>query len=502
MSFLYQINRRITLIIGVVFLLLLQYSCVYDKYSESDDDYSALVVTRSGTVNEDKEFWEDRVVEIRMIAFDTQNGNVIHNSLLNFGEQPISKGAKSYVEEFEPGTYDFLFVANESAYEKVRKSLVEVEDIEEFNNDIFTEIVYPTEGFTPGENAPNLFLMSAYYPGIELRPSKKSEPQLFNGESGVNLVRTYAKVSVKVEASEGGTAKRIRKIELQNIPKHFTLPGKKWKLSNTQELITLTKENPFEEGDYAHNKIGSLSFYVPEFFKKIGTNPTMQLLFSGEGFEETTVPLRIDDFEKIKEEIKSLPLPPIEEILESNPPVLVRNMETVVSVKLLPQELQFDFNVLPWCVKKYEHDYSNFVATMAEWVRPTVQKEPGEEIYYVESTKRVPAIYHINMQTPKGAIWRASLTNARDFEFITGEYQYEGKKITGSIEGIAGREYYIIVAPRNPAGYEERRTEFYIHIAGKEFDPDIVIDENGNEKDGPVGIGAGNRYQVRQPDNK
>ena len=522
-------KSRLTIFLVALNILWGFSSCVIDENKlERESGDTAYVTTRMGSINLDETYWEDRVVEVRMLVFDRMTGAIVHNDWLRF-DQPMGKGVSSEVEELLPGTYDFLFIANESAYEGLTYQLKRVSSLQDFaTNDFFSSLVYTqqttneqgTIGFKPGTQAPHLFLMTAFYDAVPLVPSSRKQPYSFkdkNGVEGVALVRALTKVSVTLQQGEELSAKRVKAFRLKQVPRQFTLPGGVWRVKPkaSDDFFTYTLRNPFTEQDYKNKKVGTVHFYVPERLIASAETPTdlaMQLEIEGEGFETQQVPLRFKS--DLYPDIQALDLPVLKEgenEVQLARESVVRNMHTQIKATLTPQDVQFTYEVLPWKYDLYIHDYEPFTAWKSEWVAPRLDQETGatgETTYFVWATQEEPAIYKLNMGKPAGGRWKVTLTNGKDFEFVTTPITAVINGVTstiqGATEGIAERDYFIVVAPRWKSTFFERKAEFYITVNGKEVDPDVVFDIQQGEGivvNGPIGTGKGNRYWIKQPSN-
>ena len=68
-------------LIALFFILLIMNGCS-DQESNgcTRDEYAHIALsvrTSASSINDDKQFWEDRVDELRMIVFDTNGGSVV-----------------------------------------------------------------------------------------------------------------------------------------------------------------------------------------------------------------------------------------------------------------------------------------------------------------------------------------------------------------------------------------------------------------------------------------
>ncbi len=217
---------------------------------------------------------ENQVKEIRFLAFKQGLGTVMYNELLEF---PEGLNSPSKLVGLDPGIYDFLFVANESGYPDLTTKLEGISNISNFNDeDFFKKLPYKW-GFTPSEKTP--FLMSAYYPGIEL---KKEHTQKSPLRHSIFLVRAFAKVELEFinnqDLQPGEESKKIEKLVFKNIPEYFTLPGATFNVPTHTGTLG-NYEVPVDLGDDFYNTPNAttkiMTFYIPEFLRKPGETPVM-----------------------------------------------------------------------------------------------------------------------------------------------------------------------------------------------------------------------------------
>lgn len=150
-------------------------------------------------------------------------------------------------------------------------------------------------------------------------------------------------------------------------------------------------------------------------------------------------------------------------------------------LRLLREEpgMELTMEVLPWTVEEYRKGFLS--ETSIQMVKSPIAVP--EDLTVTDRSTR--AELTIDFLRPVGVEWRATLTNGLDFEFVPGTPQ------GGTTDPY--RSVTISVRPRRPQGYIERRTEIYLTLYGREIDPDRTL-----EGDGPMGIGKGRRYVIRQ----
>lgn len=186
---------------SLFFILMTMNGCT-DRESDGSatDEYAHIALsvrTSASSINDDKYFWEDRVDELRMIAFESDGGSVVLNQKLYF---PDGFGAKSRPVTIHPGTYDFYFIANESVYAgDFVSALINITNKSDFSKDVrFAEMAY-NPGFHPDGSTPEgRFLMSAIYENIPVAQggTEQAPASLPLPTNKVELIRAMAKVEV------------------------------------------------------------------------------------------------------------------------------------------------------------------------------------------------------------------------------------------------------------------------------------------------------------------
>ena len=230
------------------------------------------VKASSGSINEDAG-GEDRVTEVRMIAFG-MDGNTVYNDLLDF---PDGFAGRSRGVKFTPGIYDFYFFANESAYAGFRDALSSVASVSQFTDDPrFSGLSY-IPGFKPDTSTGSgRMLMSAVYKAVRVLQgcSEASPEPLALPTPKVELVRSLARVDVVFYKKNPGSvlpaAGTVSSVQLQNVAASFSVPPADSYYSG-QAAASLSGD--LAGLDYTRDSIGAVGpFYIPEFLNKNG-NP-------------------------------------------------------------------------------------------------------------------------------------------------------------------------------------------------------------------------------------
>jgi hypothetical protein len=247
--------------------------------SSSGGFISLLLRASESSINEDTQLWEDRVGEVRMIAFN-QNGNAVYNDLLSF---PNGMDNSCTAVKFNPGVYDFYFIANESAYtSSFTAALKALTNVSQFQTDTrFGQLQYNPAFVPDGTSSAGRFLMSACYQGIAVaNGGTEDNPNLLILPTGkVELVRSLAKVEITFRKKVPGSTispNTVSSVQLQNVANNYSVPAmNNYYTGSTAASNTITPSN----FNYNNDSIGAVTFYVPEFLVQTGgsTVTTLQI---------------------------------------------------------------------------------------------------------------------------------------------------------------------------------------------------------------------------------
>ncbi len=243
---------------------------------------SLSVRAASTSLNADTGGWEDRVSEIRMLAFDG-TGKAVFNRMLRF---PNGFDRPCEGVSLVPGTYTFCFIANETAPAgDFAAALASVSDISQLDTDPrFTNLVYDP-GFVPdGTTGAGRFLMSAIYDNVVIGRggSIRAPVPLPLPTGGVELVRALARVEIVFRKKEaGGTvpqAGTIASVRLQNVAADFSVPPCDYYYTGAYTASNTLVPSEF---DYARDSIGSALFYIPELLRPDGATDYTEIVING-----------------------------------------------------------------------------------------------------------------------------------------------------------------------------------------------------------------------------
>lgn len=252
-------------------ILSLFVGCVDDEQPTNPETNERAIISlslqaASSSINDDQSTWEDRVDELRMIVFDSNNGNVVFNQRLYF---PNGFKNKSNGVSLPTGTFDFYFFANETAYDQTfGTALTSLTNVSDFKTDKrFSSLAYNPDFLPDGSTSSGRFLMSAIYNQVTIAGGgTEASPLPLNiPTSKVELIRALAKVQVifrkKVPGSEI-PANTITSVKLKNVASDYSVPP-------VDNYYTGSRRDSKTAGltrlSYDRDSLGTVQFYIPEF---------------------------------------------------------------------------------------------------------------------------------------------------------------------------------------------------------------------------------------------
>lgn len=287
MTLIHNNIRQVQLIFFSVILTILMMNCSQDNTENADTNNEAVISlslkAATLSINEDKVLWEDRVEELRMIVFNSDDGDVIFNRLVDF---PNGFSNSSEAIPFRPATYDFFFIANESAYSSnfssALQAITNVSDLS--SNNTFKNLVY-NENFMPdGTTSEGLFLMSAEYDDVIISSggTKNNPLPLPLPTSKVELVRALAKVEVIFRKKESGTTvPTVTSFSISEVASQYSVPTTDdMYTGNVQDLDNISLSG----FSYERDSIGSVTFYVPELLRSQSSTDESNLVINGNNY--------------------------------------------------------------------------------------------------------------------------------------------------------------------------------------------------------------------------
>jgi hypothetical protein len=279
-------------LIGLISVLIT--GCIAEEFIAKPEKSKAIVSlllrASSSTINKDYVQWEDRVDEIRMIAFDL-NGQAVFNDKLNF---PNGFNNRCEAVAFTPGSYTLYFIANESACTgDFVTAISSVANLSQLQTDArFRQIQYNPDFMPDGSTGAGRFLMSARYDAIEVvEGGTKQNPNPVVLPAGrVELIRSLAKIEIVFRKKVSGGSvpnNSITSIQLEKVAKEYSVPAIDAYYTGQTDVSQEIVPSGF---DYTNDSIGSVVFYVPEFLNQTGSADFTELHINDKSF-----PIASDD---------------------------------------------------------------------------------------------------------------------------------------------------------------------------------------------------------------
>ena len=410
---------------------------------------------------------DDIVSEIRLLAFNKE-GRCIINQLLSFnGNTSLNMKLRSTSKRISDpikvlsGTYDFLFIANETSEilsPKFRTSLYDLSSKKELLEAPFTSIEYIGEQNLEIYEK-SLIPMSAYYTAVNVKNTVTDLDNPIRFPHEVLLVRAFAKLEVNFRNKSENklTYKRVEHIQVVNLAKRYSVPAssKLYSKLYPNETAALNIPVKFTEDAYKNELIGQIILFIPEFLRdkrKEITHPTT-LLFTGKGFYDHELILReLDGFADFKNQARLLDFKLLSHYS------IIRNTKFAIDVFLTnSRDLESVVEILPWNKVSSSQDFG-----IPEFNTKRFRIKVGSHSFTKTQEIAIKTGEEVNIKfqldKPRNALWRASLTNGTCFDF--GE--------TNVSEGVSGKEYTIKVKATQPWNGTPNYTEFYITTQTKE----------------------------------
>lgn len=360
-----NIIQYICNLVAGCFLIITFIGCSDEEYNgEGSGKFAAvsLSVSASGTgINEDNEFWEDRVDELRMLVFNPENGKVVFNQKLSF---PNGFKEKCKAVALPPGTYDFYFVANESVHSgDFVTALNGISDKSEFETDSrYLNLAYDP-GFQPDEDTPEgRFLMSAIYKKVTVAGGGTEEAPLMLAlpTRKVELIRALAKVEIVFRKKIPGstfTSNTINSVQLKEVASGMSVPPFDDYYTGSRSASLKASLSAF---NYANDSIGSVWFYIPELLTQENGTGYTELCINDKVYPVQSDP----DKEGITMQRRSVP------VLSDNS--VIRNYHYIINAYLKTDGgIEIRTSVKPWIRDKYIYNFEGDEQIVLPPVYPT-----------------------------------------------------------------------------------------------------------------------------------
>lgn len=446
-------------------------SCTEREENSPDEQrskvaYMAISTRAQGateSLNQDATDNEDKVVTLRLMAFEKATGRAIYNKV-----HPIADFT-NYEKKvpMRTGEYDFCFVANETPEMTTALDKITFKD-GLYYDDALTKIAYK------GVNdKPTTFLMTAELTGTVNATHTLATPLKLD----VKLVRCLAKVNVNMDyktplQKEATKGLRLTFIKFGNLPRTYSLFPPKTPYTDRPEELMDDSYTTLAEARYSDEGINPVlrkTFYVPEHLRAAGapdaTQSTIEVGYEKHGISRSqTVAITHQSWNQANDKYTPANFAALSE------KSIVRNTSYSLSGTLegwVEESISFKWEVLPWTVVSSFKQFSAvIVTTTIDETQPNldVQGDNGNELLWhagaVDGLKMT-----FNIEAPAGGVWRFTITNRIDFE-LTGEMKNTG---TPAISGVAGSGPVVLtIKPLKPWTGTIRSTELYLTINGVE----------------------------------
>lgn len=491
-------NYLIRTVVGNVGLLLfgvfLLLSCTSHDNTEPDTPrgtaYMAITTRVQGataSINQDTQDNEDKVVNLRLMAFERATGRAVYNrvhAIDDFINYKVKVPMRT-------GVYDFCFVANEDAVLAEALGKVTFRD-GLYYDDVLTKISYKGVNDKPG-----LFFMTAETSGTVTTANTQDNPLKLN----IQLIRCLAKVDLNMQyksnmttlEKEATKGLRLTAVIFRNLPKTYSLfPPKTSYAGDLQAEDIYTGIADARYSDEGVNPVLRKSVYLPEYLRPSGASEdkqsTILVAYRKHGIDkEHTVLIEHKAWNAAGDTYK----PANAAALSTKS--IVRNTSYSLAATLkgwVEESITFGWEILPWTVVSSEKQFATVVVKTE--LKPQqgmdVQGENQNELFWHSGTPGGLKLV-FNIESPAGAVWRFTITNRNDFS-LEGKMMNSG---VSAISGIAGSgPVELTITPLKPWSGNIRATELYLTINGVEVQIVPKMAEDG------IAPGPTRRYLIEQ----
>jgi len=429
--------------------------------------YMALTTRVQGTapsLNTDTQDKEDKVDNLRLIAFEHASGKAVYNK-----KHPIADFTNYNVKiPMRTGEYDFCFVANETTAMTPALEKVAFKD-GLYYDDLLTKISY--EGVN---NKPELFLMTAEVTKTVNANNTENNPLHVD----VNLIRCLAKVDLNMRYKDGMTEDEkeatkglhLARVIFKNLPKTYSLfPPKApyaGDLKDTEDYLGIADA---QYSDNGVNPVLQKSVYIPEYLRATGaledTKSSIEVHYEKHGIDRVkNVDIDHQNFSQANDTYK----PAIAALLSTKS--IVRNTSYALSGNLkgwVEESITFNWEILPWnLIKSFKEFAAVIVNPTIDTTQPHLEvggENQNELLWHSGGTEGLKLKF--NIEAPAGGVWRFTITNRNDFE-LKGKMEQSGLE---TLTGIAGSgPIELTITPLKTWTGQTRSTELYLTVNGVE----------------------------------
>lgn len=486
-----MIKHIYRLFLPLLLIVFTAMSCNHDYEDESSKPQHSTLgfvsfdtrAQTSESINQDNADFEDRVNTIRFIACVKSTGEVLHNEvhpladLINFKKEI----------QLPAGTYDFFFVANETA--AMTTALNEV---------TFRDGLYQKTALTQVPAAIPLLEHIDRNVGIPMTAQLSNTITAANKKGNslkldVKLIRTLAKVTLNLQRAlkspgnlptDAAAPLELKSIKIANISKHYPLF-----ITGSWTMNVANGETDINTGlTITGNQKLTRTFYVPEYVRWAGGGNGLRFdfTFSKHGIERTKS-MYLDNGDK-----STITAAGFSDFIKDNlnPQSVARNAHYAADVELKGWDeeiIHYNWTILPWNKESSQKDYAVPQVVIpdnpANGQQGVTQDASSPNWLNLDPTETDRITMNFKVTAPQGALWRFNLTNYLDFEFAN----------EAATSGMASNDNITItvVAKKPWSGYV-RSTELYLTVDGKEVQI-VKRFRDTNQSPGPT-----KRFMIRQ----
>lgn len=454
-------------IVLVSFLVMMLSSCVKDRFSPENELFTYLSASLRGqkehSINKDNEAFEDRVGSVAMLVFKS-GGTVREAFYYNNTPNTVSHIPATKVPV---GELDIFVLANvlESEVEglKYRSKLMD-----------YLGTMKNAENYVEGATESNPFPMARVYlrqyigeGGTQANPKKWSPTPIvdkplfpishYGVESAPNgfvgLVRPFAKVSISLQGEGAGD---VESITYYNIRNSYSLMEKAPKGAKTGEIYNKMVTTKPDVKEY--------KIYVPEYLFEEGTtwdneNKSQNKVFYFELKTKAGRVLTVPVASNVPSgDYRKQVINPVSGTIPNFDVIRNNHYQYTITVSKDAKKIEVEAKVMPWTKLTSIYNVAKPKCSLIITQDSGEAQIVGDKTVEIKQQGKIKCT--LQLSSPEGAIWRASLTNGLDF------------KISGTTLGIADsdltKKYEFFIQPSKAFTGTPRFTELYITVDGLE----------------------------------
>lgn len=491
-------NKLFWLSISAFVLTLAFSSCKKDDVVQPENDevvymsfqmaFSAKnMATRSQgdnpSINTDDDDQEDYVNKLAVLVFESAGTGA------KIAEEYTS--ASFFKMKMKPGTYDFYFIANYTDTDAAIAALASKAAVDAYlqSGKAFASYqgaktdavlfpmarVYRSQSITVGGT---FYAPLPFNPQVGTVADKQLKPVSFfwqdwqgaSTQQTVNLVRANAKISLNI----GGEGKSdVAKLEYVNAAQNYTF-AQMPEASLPDQSVAATQAFSYNKPAAGATENIVTRLYVPErLFAATETTGWDTTADAPQGMVNyIRITMTSGNVYRIPVVTNTIPTgTKYLDIARDNTQAdynVIRNNHYLynITIPMDAKEIVVTAVVLPWTLVESEISFGQTIFngnfSFPEQGGGEVLDDNQTVLLHQQSAARIV----FKLSEPKGAIWRATLTNGLDFSLTP-----DPDSPNGAVYGIAdpNTEYSMLITPLKPFEGTPRVTEFYITVNGEEI---------------------------------